>query len=140
MYEKRLTTLVVLIAVFTALHLFDHVVRGDFHWPIDAQSVAFIVVTAVIYGVLGLGLLLYRTGRVGPRFWTITGVAGLAFGWLSHFSPFTDQPLGVILGAYTSRLAGWVALAFLLVLMLLVLMTAVYAAYLWRAGRRQAVP
>ena len=26
------------------LHLVDHILRGDFHWPIDAQSVGFLVV------------------------------------------------------------------------------------------------
>jgi hypothetical protein len=31
---------------------------------------------------------------------------GLAFGWLAHFSPFTDQPPAVILAAYPSRWAG----------------------------------
>jgi hypothetical protein len=60
----------------------------------------------VTYGVLGLGLVLYRTQRVGPRFWTMVGLVGLAFGWLAHFSPFTDQPPAVILAAHPSRWAG----------------------------------
>jgi hypothetical protein len=56
---------------------------------------------------------------------------GLAFGWLAHFSPFTDQPPAVILAAYPSRWAGGVALACLLALMLVVLSVTVYAGWLW---------
>jgi len=138
MHEKRLRTLVNLIALFNALHLVDHVVRGDFHWPIDGQSVAFVAIIVVMYGVLGLGLVWYRRHRIGPRFWMLVGAVGLAFGWLSHCSPFTDQPLAVIVGAYASRVVGWLALTCLLVLMLLVLMTTVYAGYLWRTTRSQA--
>lgn len=38
----------------------------------------------------------------------------------------------------TSRLAGWLALTCLLLLMLLVLLTTVYAGYLWRTTHSQA--
>jgi hypothetical protein len=94
--------------------------------------VAFVLIMMVTYGVLGFGLVLDRTQRVGPRFGTLMGLGGLAFGWLAHFSPFTDQPPAVILGAYTSRCAGGFALACLLALMLVVLSVTVYAGWLWR--------
>ena len=93
MPDKILATLVSLIATLNALHAVDHIIRGDIHWPLDGPSgEAFVLITVVTYGVLGLGLVLYRTHRVGPRFWTMVGLVGLAFGWLAHFSPFTDQP------------------------------------------------
>lgn len=46
---------------------------------------AVYLVSLVIYGVLGTGLFLYTKNKVGPRFWTITSVLGVGFGWLSHF-------------------------------------------------------
>jgi hypothetical protein len=132
MPDKILATLVSVIAALNALHALDHILRGDVHWPLDGPSVAFVLITVVTYGVLGFGLVLYRTQRVGPRFWTLVGLGGLAFGWLAHFSPFTDQPPAVILAAYTSRWAGGFALACLLALMLVVLSVTVYAGWLWR--------
>ena len=86
MPDKLLTTLVSVIATLNALHAVDHILRGDVHWPLDGPSVAFVLITVVTYGVLGLGLVLYRTQRVGPRFWVLVGLMGLAFGWLTHFS------------------------------------------------------
>jgi hypothetical protein len=137
MPDKLLTTLVNVIATLNALHAVDHIIRGDVHWPLDGPSVAFVLITVVTYGVLGLGLVLYRTQRVGPRFWVLVGLMGLAFGWLAHFSPFTDQPPAVILAAYTSRWVGGFALACLLALMLVVLSVTVYAGWLWRTTAQE---
>lgn len=137
MPEQRLIPLLSLIAMLNAFHILDHVLRGDFHRPIDGQSIGFLVVVAVIFGGLGLGARLYRAGRVGPRFWTIVGAAGLGLGWFSHFSPMTDQPVSAIYGAYSSPLAGASAVGCLVLLMLAVLGTTIYAGQLWiRASRR----
>jgi hypothetical protein len=55
---------------------------------------------------------------------------GLGLGWLSHFSPMTDQPVSVIYHAYSAALAGWAAVGCLLVLMLSVVIATLYAGYL----------
>jgi len=119
------------IAGLNVLHLFDHVGRGDFHWPIDGQSIGFLVVATVILGGSALGLWLYRSGRVGPLFWLIVGALGLGLGWFSHFRPMTDQPISSIYAAYASPLSGLLAVGCLLALMLAVLSATVYAGYLW---------
>lgn len=124
--------LVATIFVLNALHTVDHVLPGDFHWPLDAQSIAFVAITLTINVVLGMGLWLYEKGRLGWRFWTVTGAIGLLFGWFSHFSPFTDQPPMRIYGAYQSATAGGLAVALLMLLMLAVLATTVYAGYRWK--------
>ncbi len=46
------------IFVLNALHAVDHVLRGDFHWPMDAQSILFVAITLTINVVLGVGLWL----------------------------------------------------------------------------------
>ncbi len=100
MPDRRFIQLLGVIALLNVLHLVHHILRGDFHWPIKEQSVGFMVVATVILGGMGLGVWLDRTGLVGPRFWTIVGVLGLGLGWLSHFSPMTDQPVLVIYQGY----------------------------------------
>jgi hypothetical protein len=87
---------------------------------------------------IGRGLYFYWRGRVGPRFWTIVGGIGVAFGWLGHFSPFTDQPPQHILNAYTSVAAGWLALICLIALMLALIAAEIYAGRLWVLQRNAA--
>ena len=134
MVNTRLLNLLGLIALLNVLHLVDHILRGDFHWPIDEQSIGFLVVATVILGGMGLGVWLYRAGLVGPRFWVMVGVLGLGLGWLSHFSPMTDQPLSVIYHGYTAPWAGVLAVGCLFLLMLSVLGATLFAGYLWRQG------
>jgi hypothetical protein len=137
--ERGRRTLIGLIgAVFALnlLHTADHVARGDLHWPLDAQSIAFVAITLTINVVLGAGLWFFARSRLGWRYWSLTGAVGLVFGWFSHFSPFTDQPPMRIYGAYQSGLAGGLAVALLVLLMLAVLATTVYAGYRWRGDRR----
>ncbi|HMS83975.1 MAG TPA: hypothetical protein PKD12_10010 [Nitrospira sp.] len=135
MPDCRLLKLLGIIALLNVLHLVDHLLRGDFHWPIDEQSIGFLVVATVILGGMGLGVSLYQTGRVGARFWTVVGLLGLGLGWLSHFSPMTDQPVSVIYHGYTASLAGALAVGCLLLLMLCVLGATILAGYLWKRQR-----
>lgn len=68
MPDPCLLQLLGVIAFLNVLHLVDHLLRGDFHWPIDEQSIGFLLVATVILGGMGLGVWLYREGRVGARF------------------------------------------------------------------------
>jgi hypothetical protein len=136
MPNYRLIQLLAVIAFLNVLHLLDHIFRGDFHWPLDEQSIGFLLVATVILGGMGLGVSLYRDGRVGARFWTLVGILGLGLGWLSHFSPMTDQPLSVIYQGYTAPWAGVLAVGCLILLMLCVLGATVFAGYLWKRESR----
>lgn len=132
MPDSRLLRLLACIALLNLLHLVDHILRGDVHWPIDGQSVGFVVVTTAILGGLGLSMRLYQLGRVGARFWTIVGVLGLGLGWLSHFSPMTDQPVSAIYHGYIEPWAGALAVLCLFLLMATVLGATIFAGYLWK--------
>jgi hypothetical protein len=131
--------LVALIAAGTLLslgHTADHVLRDNLRWP-STELFTFVIVSVVLYGVIGAGLYLYVKGKVGPRFWTIFALSGVLFGWAAHFSPFTDQPPSFILRAYNYGPAGWIAVGVLSALILVIGVAGVYAAYLWGAQSRQ---
>lgn len=139
MRDPKLVALVILIAVLNVGHTIDHIARGDVQWPLTIDAVPFIAVSAIIYALIGFGLYLYWTGRVGPRFLAIAAGLGAAFGWFGHFSPFTDQPPQHILHAYRSVAVGWLALGWLIALMLTLIVATIYAGKLWlRQGRAQA--
>lgn len=85
MPDPRLLQFLGLIAILNVLDLVDHIFRGDFHWPIDEQSVGFIGVATIILGEMALGCaaLSVRPGRPpvlgdGRSAWFGTWVA-LAF-------------------------------------------------------------
>ncbi len=136
--DRTLVRLIWAIAVLNAAHTVDHVIRGDFHWPLDEQSIGFVLVVTSIYLVIGIGLRRSHSGMVGPRFWAIVGGAGLALGWLSHFSPFTDQPVHVMYDAYHGTIGGPLAVVCLMLLMGVVLVATTYSAYLWHDQRRHS--
>ena len=133
--DRSLLRLILVIAWLNGVHTIDHIMRGDFHWPLDGQSVGVVLVVAAIYLVIGMGVRLSRRGVVGPLFWAIVGCGGLIFGWLSHFSPFTDQPLHVIYGTYHNATGGALAVLCLMLLMSVVLTATLYSFYLWHHQR-----
>ena len=136
MRDGKLVSLVTLTALLSVGHTVDHALRGDLHWPLSLESVPFLMFSLVTYLVVGGGLYLYVKGRIGPRFWAIVGGIGLVIGWLGHFSPLTDQPPRHILDAYATAAAGWLALGWLIVLMLTLIAATFYATYL--SGRASA--
>jgi uncharacterized membrane protein HdeD (DUF308 family) len=132
MPNKKLINLIVLATIFSLGHTTDHAIRGDFRWPPTVDSTLAIAISVVIYTTIASGLYFYSKNKIGPGFWVIFGSLGLAFGWLAHFSPFTDQPPQYILSAYESIVAGWLALSCLIGLMLALAAATGYASYLWR--------
>jgi hypothetical protein len=134
--DKILITLAVLIIILNLGHTADHFARGDFPWPPTAQSVPSIIIILAINAILGFGLYFYLKNKLGPLFWAIAAGIGVALGWLGHFSPFTDQTPQYIYHAYATPAAGWLAVAWRVVLMLALITTAIYAEYLWARGLR----
>ncbi|MGH7233725.1 MAG: hypothetical protein ACREJU_20550 [Nitrospiraceae bacterium] len=135
--DRKLITLVILAVILNVGHTIDHIARGDLHWPLTLDSAIFILIVLVIFTLAGAGLFLYIRNKVGPAFWAIVAGTGVAFGWLSHFSPFTDQRAQVIFSAYQSTVAGWLALACLFALMVLLVMVTIYASYLWMLNQQR---
>jgi hypothetical protein len=132
--DKILITLVVLIIILNLGHTADHFARGDFRWPVTVESVPPIIVTLAINAILCFGLYFTVKSKLGPLFWAIASGIGTVLGWLAHFSPFTDQTPQYIYHAYATSAAGWLAVAWLVALMLTLITTAMYAEYLWARG------
>jgi len=129
--DKILIALVVLVIILNLGHTVDHFVRGDFRWPLTVATVPPFLVTLAINAILGFGLYFYLKNKLGPLFWAIVAGIGVAFGWLAHFSPFTEQTPQYIYRAYETPALGWLAVAWLAALMLVLIGTAIYAEYLW---------
>src|SRR6266508_3315253 len=135
MRDKTLVILVLVAAFLFAAHNADHIARGDLRWPLNAESVPFLLVLLAVFALIGGGLYLYQHNKVGPGFWAILGAVSVALGWLGHFSPFTDQPPQYIFHAYRSALAGSLAVGTLVALMLSLIAVTIYAGVLWARGR-----
>ena len=129
MADRKLIILVVLLIVLSVGHDIDHVFRGDIRWQLLPVLLLF-----AKYLFLGLGLCFYLRNKIGPLFWAVTAGLGAALGWLAHFSPFTDQTPQYIFRAYATPAAGSLAVALLTALMLTLIVTAIYAEYLWARG------
>jgi hypothetical protein len=136
MRDKTIVTLMVLAAVFVTGHNIDHIVRGDLPMPLSAASLPFLIVIGVMYALIGAAFYWYARGKIGPRFFVLAGLGGLAFGWLGHFSPYTDQPPSYILNAYDSAVTGWLALSTLFGIALTLGAIVLYAGYRWMKGAR----
>lgn len=136
MRDRKLTALVACVTILSLGHTADHIARGDLPLPLSAQSLPFILSNAVIYGALGLSLFLYLRNKVGPGFVAIMAWLGLALGWLGHFSPFTDQTPQYICTAYRVPAVGYLALGWLIALMAALIVTALYAEYVWARASR----
>jgi hypothetical protein len=132
--DKKLIILVVLLIVLSLGHDVDHIFRGDIPWPLTSGPLLPKSIIVIKYTLLGLALFFYLKNKIGPLFWAIVGGIGVALGWLAHFSPFTDQTPQYIYHAYATPAAGWLAVGWLVALMLALITTAIYAEYLWARG------
>ncbi len=134
MRDKKLIILVVLLIVLTLGHDIDHIFRGDIPWPLTSGPLLPKAILFMQFAFLGLALFFYLKNKIGPLVWAIAAGIGVALAWLAHFSPFTDQTPQYIYHAYATPAAGLLAVAWLVALMLVLIITAIYAEYLWARG------
>ena len=85
---RRLWILIVLATIFGPGHHVDHVIRGNHvGWPLTAEVTPF-TQSPGLYPLILLGVVLTRTRRVGPGYWTLLTTGGVLFAGLVHFGPF----------------------------------------------------
>jgi hypothetical protein len=126
-----LITLAVLTTLFGIGHHVDHIIRGNHvGWPLTSEVTPF-TYSLGFYPFIAVGFLLYLHGRTVPMFWALLTGAGFFFVGLAHFGPVAVEPPADIVGPYSSALAGYAALAWLVAFLLLLAGTSLYAGRLW---------
>ena len=135
-HDRTLYALIYL-ALFMALgHHVDHVIRGNnVGWPVTDEVNAF-TYSLGIYPVILLGLYLSRTGRVGPGFWVFLSGGGVLFLGFIHFAPGAIEPPHEIIDLYRPRILGWLAFAWLVLFIAVLVASSVYEASRWIRERR----
>ena len=134
--DRKLYALVALALVMSIGHHVDHVIRGNnVGWPLDAQVNAF-TYSLVIYPLLLVGLLLYRARKVGPGFWVLLSGGGALFVGAIHFGPAAVEPPREIIDPYDAPVLGWVAFAWLLAFVGVLVLATVFEARLLERRRR----
>jgi hypothetical protein len=137
MHDRVLYRLTWLAAAMSLGHHLDHLIRGNaVGWPVTEEVNAF-TISLVVYPIIIIGLLLYRTGRVGPGFWALVSGGGAVFVSAVHFGPAAVEPPELILDPYQSPVLGWLAFGWLVAFVTVLAVTCLYETRLW-AQQRQA--
>ena len=136
--DPTLLSLTALAVVLAVGHHVDHAIRGNHvGWPLTGDVNAF-TFSLAIYPAIAIGLVLYLAGRVGPGFWAFLSGGGAAFLAFVHFGPQALEPPGDIIDVHASPLVGWIAFAWLLALVAVLLGTFAYELRRWAASRGRA--
>ncbi len=126
MQDRMLYGLVYLAAFMSLGHHIDHVIRGNnVGWPLTAHPTPFTYSLAV-YPLIILGLYLYRSNRVGPGFWALLSGSGAIFVAAIHFGPTAVEPPADIINLYEPRIIGWLAFAWLVIFVAVLVATCLY--------------
>jgi hypothetical protein len=139
MHDRRLYIMAVIAMLMAAGHHIDHIIRGNHvGWPITPEVNSF-TFSLGIYPAILIGLYLYSTDRVGPGFWVFLSGGGAVFLTVIHFSPTAVEPPSDIINLYEPRAIGWLAFAWLVALIGVLVATSLYEASLWLRQRGSRV-
>jgi len=136
MNDRRLYRLIYLAAFLSVGHHIDHLIRGNaVGWPVTPEVNGF-TASLAIYPLILTGLALYRAGHVGPGFWILVSGGGALFVGAVHFGPFALEPPPAIIDHCDSPVLGWLAFAWLIAFIGVLIVSSAYEARLWLRTRR----
>ena len=126
------------LALVLALgHHLDHAIRGThIGWPLSPDVNPF-TVSLAIYPIVLLSVLLYHRGSVGPGTLAFVTGGGALFLGIIHFGPWAVEPASDIIDGYANPVIGWLALSWLIALVVLVAFTCAYEIKAWRAANER---
>ena len=137
--ERRLYLLVLVALILSVGHHVDHAMRGNHvGWPLTPEVNAF-TYSLAIYPVILTTLALYRARIIGPGAWAFVSGGGAVFLAMVHFGPWAIEPPGDIIGHYGQPILGWLAFAWLLALLVVLVGATIFEVRLWRRNRA-AIP
>ncbi len=76
-----------------------------------------------------------RSKRVGPGYWALLSGSGALFVAAIHFGPTAVEPPVDIINLYEPRVIGWLAFAWLVVFVTVLVVTSLYEGYSWLRRR-----
>lgn len=131
MRDRTIYGLVALAAVMSVGHHVDHVIRGNHvGWPLSAHATPF-TYSLGVYPLILLGLFLYRAKRVCPGYWALLSGVGALFLAAIHFGPTAVEPPADIIDRYDSRAVGWVAFAWLVLFIVVLVVNFLVESAAW---------
>ncbi len=136
MHSRAIYGLTFLATALSFGHHVDHVIRGNaVGWPLTSEFNAFSA-SLVIYPIIATALLLYRAGRIGPGTWALVSGGGAGFVGAVHFGPGAVEPPSDILTAYEPPILGWLAFAWLVAFVTILILTSLYETRVWYSQRQ----
>jgi hypothetical protein len=130
LWRKRLLWLAVFVAALSAVHLADHVIRGNIvvthglnphwnhsGWPFQPRFSPFTIALIIVPLTFIIGIAALLRGRLMASFWVVTLILLLGFVALTHFIGSTSETPSVIYQTYSavgSPVAGIIAVLILL--------------------------
>ena len=136
--DRLLFGLIALATLFSLGHHLDHIIRGNHvGWPLTSEVTPF-TYSLGVYPLILLGLRLYRSGRVGPGYWALLSGGGALFVAAIHIGPTAVEPPAEIITPYASPVVGWLAFAWLVLFVVVLVGNCLYDTRAWfrqRGGR-----
>ena len=134
--DRTVYALVALAALMSIGHHVDHVVRGNHvGWPLSTHVTPF-TYSLGVYPLILVGLLLYRSRRVGPGYWALLSGVGALFVAAIHFGPTAVEPPADIIDRYDSRVVGQFAFAWLVLFVGVLVVNFLFECAAWLRQRR----
>jgi hypothetical protein len=135
--QNRILYALIFLATFMSLgHHIDHAIRGNnVGWPLTEHVTPF-TYSLGIYPLILLGLYLYVSGRVGEGYWAILSGSGALFVAWIHFGPAAVEPPADIINLYEPQIVGWLAFAWLVVFVMVLVGTCLYELRSWLRQRK----
>lgn len=132
MRSRELLYGLVYLATFLSLgHHVDHAIRDNHvSWPFTGEVTPF-TYSLGVYPLILLGLLLYRSKRVGPGYWALLSGSGALFVAAVHFGLAALEPPADIVSLYEPRVIGWLAFTWLVAFVAVLVVTSLYEGYSW---------
>ena len=128
--------LVYLAVIMSLGHHIDHMIRGNHvGWPLTEYVTPF-TYSLGIYPLILLGLFLYRSSRVGSGYWALLSGSGAVFMAWIHFGLAAVEPPVDFINLYEPQIVGWLAIAWLVAFVMVLVVTCAYEVRSWFAQRK----